>query len=116
MAKQTIVKLTDDLDGSNADETVEFAIDGKVFQIDLSKKNAAALRRALQPYMEAGRQTGRSGGRPRAARGGRRAGSATLFSQLDAEEKERFRAWAGMPTARRISDARVQAWIDAGRP
>jgi hypothetical protein len=40
----------------------------------------------------------------------------TLFSQLDAEEKERFRAWADMPNARRIGDSRVAEWIEAGRP
>lgn len=43
-------------------------------------------------------------------------GAATLFSQLDSEEKDAFRAWAGMPKARRIADARVRAWIDAGKP
>lgn len=117
MAKTTIVKLTDDIDGGNADETVEFSIDGKVYEIDLSKRNAAALRKALQPYVDVARPAGRPGGRGRVARaGGRRAASTTLFSQLDVEEKDRFRAWADMPTARRISDARVQEWIDAGRP
>ncbi len=40
----------------------------------------------------------------------------TLFSQLDDEEKERFRAWANMPNARRIADSRVEEWISAGRP
>jgi hypothetical protein len=40
----------------------------------------------------------------------------TLFSQLGAEEKERFRAWAEMPTARRIADKRIEEWISAGRP
>src|SRR5664280_862196 len=40
----------------------------------------------------------------------------TLFSGLNAEQKNAFRRWANMPNARRISDERVQAWIDAGRP
>lgn len=117
MAKTTIIKLTDDIDGGNADETVEFSLDGKVYEIDLSKRNASALRKALQPYIDVARSGGRSGSRGRPARaGGRRGVSTTLFSQLDVEEKDRFRAWADMPTARRISDARVQEWIDAGRP
>ena len=30
MAKTVIVKLTDDIDGGDADETVRFALDGKV--------------------------------------------------------------------------------------
>ena len=40
----------------------------------------------------------------------------TLFSQLSDEEKARFRKWANMPNARRISDARIQEWTAAGRP
>jgi hypothetical protein len=129
MAKQTIVKLTDDIDGTSADETVVFSVDGKAYEIDLSKKNAQALRNALQPYVDAARVVGRPSTRSsrssrssrsastgRAPQSSRRGASTTLFSQLDAEEKDRFRVWANMPTARRISDARVQAWIDAGRP
>lgn len=117
MAKTTIIKLTDDFDGGNADETVEFSLDGKVYEVDLSKRNANALRKALQPYIDVSRSGGRSTSRVRQTRGGgRRSGSTTMFSQLDAEEKDRFRVWADMPTSRRISDARVQAWIAAGRP
>lgn len=125
MAKTVSVKLTDDLDGSTAEETVSFGLDGKSYEIDLSKRNAAALRKALLPYLEAARLTGRGAGRAagRAAGRGRRArpgsarsASTTLFSQLDAEEKDRFRAWADMPNARRIGDGRVQEWIDAGKP
>lgn len=117
MAKTVIVKLTDDLDGSGAEETVSFGIDGKNFEIDLSKRNATALRKVLQPYVERARHAGRGPARGRQARSGSgRAGAVTLFSQLDPEEKDRFRSWAEMPTARRIGDSRVQEWIDAGKP
>jgi Lsr2 len=115
MAKTVFVKLTDDLDGSEADETIEFSLDGKSFEIDLNKKNAAALRKAFDEYVEKGRSiagVSRSTKRARSTS----SGGATLFSQLDAEEKDRFRVWAKMPTARRIGDARVQSWIDAGKP
>lgn len=111
MAQSTVVYLTDDLDGSDADETVKFALDGKSYEIDLNKKNASALRRALKPYVENGRSAARQ-----ARRTSRTAGSPTLFSQLDGTEKDRFRKWAKMPTARRIGDARVQEWIKVGRP
>jgi hypothetical protein len=40
----------------------------------------------------------------------------TAFSQLSDDEKERFRKWADLPTARRIADRRVEEWIAAGRP
>jgi methionine aminopeptidase len=60
---ETIVTLTDDLDGGKADRTVMFAVNGTNYEIDLSKKNAAALDRALKPYVEAGRKVRRSGRR-----------------------------------------------------
>jgi nucleoid-associated protein Lsr2 len=56
MAQQTTVTLTDDLDGGKAAETVSFGIDGRVYEIDLSKKNAAALRKALGEYTASARR------------------------------------------------------------
>jgi len=38
--------LTDDLDGSPADETVSFAFEGPSYEIDLSDPHAAELRDA----------------------------------------------------------------------
>ena len=71
MASRTIVEVADDLDGSKADETIQFTIDGASFEIDLSTAHANDLRNALEPYMRAGRKTGgRRDGR-------RRAGSVT---------------------------------------
>jgi hypothetical protein len=114
MAKTVIVKLTDDLDGGDADETVHFALDGKSYEVDLSEANAADLRRALEPYIKNGR-TG-SGGRAPSARPAGPPAMETMYSRLSSDEKTRFRAWAGMPTARRISDARVKDWLAAGKP
>ena len=73
MAQRVNIVLEDDLDGSPADETVTFALDGATYEIDLSAQNATALREALAPYVgharrAAGRRTatkatpGRSGG------------------------------------------------------
>jgi len=112
MAQSTLTYLTDDIDGSDADETVRFALDGKSYEIDLNKKNATALRRSFKPYIEAGRSSQRRGSGT--SRGS--SGTKTLFSQLDSGEKDKFRKWAKMPTARRIGDSRVQEWIKAGRP
>src|SRR6202035_3784501 len=55
MAKTVIVKLTDDLDGGDADETVHFALDGRTYEIDLSAANAATLRETFKPFIEKGR-------------------------------------------------------------
>ena len=57
MAREVIEKLVDDIDGGVADETVQFGLDGATYEIDLSKKNAAALRKALAPYLATGRKS-----------------------------------------------------------
>jgi hypothetical protein len=114
MAKTVIVKLTDDIDGGDADETVHFALDGKTYEIDLSTANAATLRQAFKPFIEKGRVN--SGVRARPPRVSGPPSEETMYSQLSADEKTRFRAWSGMPTARRISDARIKSWIAAGKP
>lgn len=120
MAKETMTYLVDDFDGSDADETVKFSLDGKAYEIDLTKKNAAGLRRAFKPYVDAGRPAGRSGarspGRPRKSAGRKASKRLTEFSKLDDDGKARFRKWAKMPNTRRIADAKVQEWIKAGRP
>ena len=56
MARQTSVSFVDDLDGSKAVETVKFGLDGKTYEIDLNKKNAAALRKAVAAYVDNGRR------------------------------------------------------------
>ena len=59
MVQRVEILLTDDLDGSEIPTgkggTVPFALDGKSYEIDLRTKHAAALRAALDPYVEAGR-------------------------------------------------------------
>src|SRR4030095_12686890 len=68
MAKQVITLLTDDLDGGEADRTVEFGLDGVNYTIDLSEKNTAKLRKALDPYLNVATRVGRSSSDSRAAR------------------------------------------------
>ena len=67
MAKRTVHMLVDDIDGGDADETVTFALDGTQYEIDLSKKNAAKMRRDFGRYIEHARRAtgGRRSGRPR---------------------------------------------------
>jgi hypothetical protein len=68
MAQKVTVEMTDDLDGSQADTTVSFAVDGTAYEIDLSKRNAAAMRRTLARYIEHARKAGRSTRRTRGTR------------------------------------------------
>jgi hypothetical protein len=60
MARKTIVVLQDDLDGGPADETLHFGIGGLEYEIDLSEKNAAKLRKQLAPFVEHARKAGRA--------------------------------------------------------
>ena len=98
MAQIREVRLVDDLDGEAADETVEFGIDGKSYEIDLSKENAGRLRDALADFVSAAR---RAGGR---RRGGNTAGTGTASggagtapkgrSAIDREQNQAIRDWA----------------------
>src|SRR3954470_22998941 len=58
MAQRTVVSLVDDLDGTEADRTVPFALDGVEYEIDLSDKHAEELRDIFAPSVEAARRTG----------------------------------------------------------
>lgn len=51
MAQRVMIELIDDIDGSEATETVRFGLENHSFEIDLSGANAQNLRDALQPYL-----------------------------------------------------------------
>ncbi|APU16731.1 MULTISPECIES: histone-like nucleoid-structuring protein Lsr2 [Actinoalloteichus] len=55
MAERVCVELVDDLDGEPAQHTVQFALDGVNYEIDLSERNATSLRELLAPYITHGR-------------------------------------------------------------
>ena len=65
MAQKITVALEDDIDGGPADETVRFGLGGADYEIDLSRKNAAAFRRQLAPFIEHARRAGRGPRRQR---------------------------------------------------
>ena len=76
MVQKVQTLLIDDLDGEEAEGTVRFGLDGADYEIDLNAKHAEALRKALQPYISAGRRAPGSAAR-RPGRSGRRAANAT---------------------------------------
>jgi hypothetical protein len=63
MAQQTTVKWVDDLDGSEAVETVSFSLGKKAFEIDLSDENVDKINEALAPFIDAGREVKQPRGR-----------------------------------------------------
>ncbi|GAA4563296.1 Lsr2 family protein [Micromonospora coerulea] len=91
MARKVITVLTDDLDGGKADRTVEFSLDGVAYTIDVSDENAGVLRKALDPYISAGRRIGR--GPVEATRPARRAGRPAAPG-MDREQNRAIREWA----------------------
>jgi hypothetical protein len=64
VAQRVVVTLYDDIDGDEATETIAFGLDGKSYEIDLNPANAKKLRKALAPYMHAGRKATARTGKP----------------------------------------------------
>ena len=83
MAQKVNIVLVDDIDQSDAEETVTFGLDGKEYTIDLNAKHASALRNALAPYV--------GHARPVSSRGGRRTTTKAAAGGAAASE---IRAWA----------------------
>lgn len=71
MAQHVNVKFVDDLDGSEASDTIFFGLEGRHYEIDLSDENAAKLRDTLASFVGAARKSGGrsfTSSRPRASR------------------------------------------------
>jgi hypothetical protein len=69
VAQKTIVKMYDDLDGSEIDadgKSVSFSFDGTSYEIDLSGENIEKMREDLRVYIEKARKVtnrGRASGK-----------------------------------------------------
>ena len=81
MARTVVTHITDDLDGSKDAEDVTFSFAGIEYSIDLSKKNRAALEKALKPYIDAGTKVSK-----RPARGRTRKSNTSGTSQRDVRD------------------------------
>src|SRR5271167_3667137 len=71
VAQKVQTLLIDDLDGSAAEGTVRFGLDGTEYEIDLSEDHAKDLRDALARYVSAARRASGAARRPTST--GRRA-------------------------------------------
>jgi hypothetical protein len=106
MAQKVNIVLVDDIDQSDAVETVTFGLDGKEYAIDLNKRNARSLRDALAPFVAHGRPVG--------GRGGRRPAKAPANGAAPSE----IRAWArdhgfDVPERGRVSAEVREAYASA---
>ena len=84
MATKTEVVLVDDLTGDPADTTVKFSLDKTEYELDLTNKNADALRKALSRYVNAARKVG----------GGGRRAATTGKASYSGYDPAAVRAWA----------------------
>jgi Lsr2 len=82
MAQKVVTTITDDLDGTEADETLEFVWEGIEYRIDLCEKNADKFRKVIAPYLTAAQRVG-----------GRAKRRATVISR-PASNAADVRAWA----------------------
>ncbi|MGW2050004.1 histone-like nucleoid-structuring protein Lsr2 [Streptomyces sp. NPDC001858] len=104
MAQKVVVTLSDDIDGSEAAETIAFGLDGRSYEIDLNEANAKKLRKALAPYVDAGRKRSKSG---------------KAYKQTEvAPDPSAVRAWAQankmeVPARGRIPKKIYEAFADA---
>lgn len=102
MAQKVNIILIDDIDESDADETVLFGLDGVQYEIDLSASHAAELRDSLAGFV----------GHARKVTGSRRARRSASAASADGDTKA-IRAWA-KETGHEVSDrGRVSAEIRA---
>jgi hypothetical protein len=61
MAQKVQVIVTDDLDGTEGAQTVQFGLDGRVYDIDLSEGNEKEFREFLERYVSVARRVGNTG-------------------------------------------------------
>ncbi|MEW9267520.1 Lsr2 family protein [Kineococcus endophyticus] len=86
MAQTTRVLLTDDLDGSEATETITFALDGINYEIDLNAPHAQQLRESVTTYVISARKL--SSRRPPTTR------RASAQPAADRPDTQQVRDWA----------------------
>ena len=88
MVQKTQVVLVDDIDGTEAEETVTFALDGVTYEIDLTSAHASELRDALATWIGHARKTTTRSSSGNSARSGARRGGA------DRAQLAKIREWA----------------------
>lgn len=86
LKKYQVTKMVDDLDGSQADRTIKFSIDGAHYTIDLSDENVARFREVFAPYIANGR-------RVTSRKSSRRSSSAST-GRAQRQKTAEIRAWA----------------------
>jgi hypothetical protein len=118
MAQKTIVTLVDDLTGEEAENisTVEFALDGVTYELDLTDENSTKLHDSLAQYAKAGRKIG--GRRHSGPRPGRAIKGTGRTNGYNRETLKSIREWAkknghNVSDRGRLPAEVLQAWQTA---
>ena len=94
MAQRIEVHLVDDVDGTDASETITFGLDGRTYDIDLSDANAAKLRGALETWIAKARKTSRGSSKVAARSIAPAAPQRARASNAHQDHLAKVRAWA----------------------
>lgn len=98
MAKQVTTQLVDDIDGSVIDdesgETIEFAVSGVEYVIDMKTKNANEFHRKLDYYIEHATRVGGRKRRPSPSVAASTSATSTAATRRDPAQTRAIRQWA----------------------
>ncbi len=84
MARKIETVLIDDIDGSRADTTIQFGLNGAEYEIDLNATHAEELRKTVSRYLEVGRKA--NGSARRAPQGPARRGTGSGRSSSEVRD------------------------------
>lgn len=88
MARKVVREFIDDIDGSAAERTFTFAVDGTVYEIDLSSENIAEFQSAIGGFIESARKV------KAPSNGRRQRGGSTTDLRERRERLSEVREWA----------------------
>jgi len=107
LARKVAVELLDDIDGSEAAETLKFGLDGAHYEIDVNAEHADQLRRSLAKYILSARRMGRGG----VTAGSPRRPIAAVHS--DRAQSQAIREWARRKKIQLSARGRIPASVVA---
>jgi hypothetical protein len=87
LAQKVITEFIDDIDGSPAERTFTFAVDGTAYEIDLSSENIAEFKSAIGGFIESARTV-------KAPKGRRSRRGAPASAQRSRDQLATIREWA----------------------
>lgn len=86
MAQKIVTEFIDDVDGSAAERTFTFSVDGTHYEIDLSTENITEFKTAIGGFIESARHAGKTTKVPRGGGNGK--------ARRDPEQVRAIRRWA----------------------